>query len=168
MNKRIPLIMLIIALIIGGVITAYAVTTADGPSTSAGATATPTPTAKPQSAAEPSSTAVAADPASAGQYLDYNDTVIADSEGTRLLFFHAPWCPQCRSLESDIETEGVPSGITIIKVDYDSSQDLRQRYGVTQQTTFVEVNSAGEQQQKFVAFSDPSLSAVLAAMLSTP
>jgi thiol-disulfide isomerase/thioredoxin len=103
--------------------------------------------------------------ASAGAYVDYSDEAIARADGRVLLFFHAPWCPQCRSVESDILAQGVPDGVTIIKVDYDSRQDLRQRYGVTLQTTFVEVDAEGTQLQKHVAYDDPHLDAVVAAML---
>ena len=88
-------------------------------------------------------------------------TAIASAEGRVLLFFHAPWCPQCRSIEADIVAQGVPDGVTIIKVDYDSHQDLRQQYGVTLQTTFVEVDSAGEALQSYVAYDDPHLEAVI-------
>lgn len=100
-----------------------------------------------------------------GAYVEYSDDAIAQAEGRVLLFFHAPWCPQCRSVESDILAEGVPAGVTIVKVDYDSRQDLRQRYGVTLQTTFVEVDAGGAELQKHVAYDDPHLAAVIAAML---
>jgi thiol-disulfide isomerase/thioredoxin len=100
-----------------------------------------------------------------GAYVEYSNEAIAQAEGRVLLFFHAPWCPQCRSVESDIIAEGVPAGVTIIKVDYDSRQDLRQRYGVTLQTTFVEVDADGTELQKHVAYDDPHLAAVVAAML---
>jgi thiol-disulfide isomerase/thioredoxin len=101
----------------------------------------------------------------AGAYVEYSDDAIAQAEGRVLLFFHAPWCPQCRSVESDILAQGVPDGVTIIKVDYDSRQDLRQQYGVTLQTTFVEVDAEGTELQKHVAYDDPHLDAVIAAML---
>jgi thiol-disulfide isomerase/thioredoxin len=107
----------------------------------------------------------ASTPTTAGAYVDYSDDAIAQAEGRVLLFFHAPWCPQCRSVESDILAEGVPDGVTIVKVDYDSRQDLRQQYGVTLQTTFVEVDAAGTELQKHVAYDDPHLDAVIAAML---
>ncbi|WP_309713208.1 thioredoxin family protein [Pseudolysinimonas sp.] len=106
-----------------------------------------------------------APPPSVGAYVEYSDDAIAQAEGRVLLFFHAPWCPQCRSIESDILAEGVPAGVTIIKIDYDSRQDLRQQYGVTLQTTFVEVDAAGTELQKHVAYDDPHLAAVVAAML---
>lgn len=96
-----------------------------------------------------------------GSYIDYRDNVLADTSGTKLLFFHAPWCPQCRDLEADIRKNGVPDGITVIKVDYDSSQQLRKQYGVTLQTTIVKVGDNGALVKKFVAYDEPNLSAVL-------
>ena len=88
-----------------------------------------------------------------------------NADGRVILFFHATWCPQCVSADGDIKASGVPSGITIVKVDYDTNQDLRAEYGVTQQTTFVEVDSSGVKiQDNFVAYADPSLNAVLTAL----
>lgn len=98
-------------------------------------------------------------------YIDYTDTVIADTSGTKLLFFHAPWCPQCRDLETDIENNDVPSGVTIIKVDYDSNQSLRQKYGVTIQTTVVRVDDEGNLVDKFVAYDDPTLNSIIENLL---
>jgi thioredoxin-like negative regulator of GroEL len=96
----------------------------------------------------------------AGAYVDYNPGIIASTKGTKLLFFHAPWCPQCRALEADIKKVGVPSNTTIIKVDYDSNQSLRQQYGVTLQTTIVLVDDQGKLVEKFVAYDNPSLQAI--------
>lgn len=96
-----------------------------------------------------------------GAYVDYAADVIAKTPGTKLLFFYAPWCPQCRMLDADITARGVPDGTTIIKTDYDSNQALRQKYGVTIQTTFVRVDDAGNALQKFVAYDDPTLAAAL-------
>ncbi len=96
----------------------------------------------------------------AGAYIDYTDTVIAETEGTKILFFHAPWCPQCRDLEADIQANAIPAGVTIVKVDYDSNQALRQEYGVTIQTTIVRIDDEGNLVEKFVAYENPSLSAI--------
>lgn len=95
-----------------------------------------------------------------GAYIDYREGVIASTSGTKLLFFHAPWCPQCRDLEASINKDGVPSGVTIIKVDYDTSRELRQKYGVTLQTTVVRIDDSSTLIKKFVAYDDPSISAV--------
>ncbi len=90
-----------------------------------------------------------------GVYIDYEEDIVAKTAGTKLLFFHAPWCPQCRDLETDIKKQGVPDGVAIIKVDYDTNQALRKKYGVTLQTTFVKVNDNGDLEKKFVAYDDP-------------
>lgn len=96
----------------------------------------------------------------AGQYVDYSEGVVAETNGTKLLFFYAAWCPQCRALEADIESQGVPEGVTIIKVDYDTHQDLRQKYEVTLQTTVVRIDDEGNLIEKYVAYDDPTLQAV--------
>lgn len=98
--------------------------------------------------------------ATGGAYIDYSADVISNTAGRKILFFYAPWCPQCRAIDSDIIDEGVPEGLTVIKVDYDSNQDLRRQYGVTLQTTFVEVDDNGELVKKYVAYDEPTFEAV--------
>lgn len=83
-------------------------------------------------------------------YVDY-ETYAADPAAYAadghpvVLFFHADWCPDCRATEESLTTEGVPEGLTVVKVDYDSMTDLRQQYGVVQQHTFVQVDADGEE-----------------------
>lgn len=100
-----------------------------------------------------------------GTYKEYQEGLVASTDGVKILFFHAPWCPQCRMIEADIESEGVPNGITILKVDYDSNQTLRQKYGVTLQTTFVEIDSDGNELQKYVAYNEPTFASVKTNLL---
>lgn len=100
-----------------------------------------------------------------GTYVDYYEGIIANTAGTKLLFFHASWCPQCRTLESDIKASQIPGDVTIIKVDYDGHQALRQKYGVTIQTTLVRVDDSGNAIKKFVAYQDPSLDAAIKNLL---
>lgn len=95
-----------------------------------------------------------------GQYIDYKDGVVQNTTGVKILFFHAPWCPQCQALEADIKAKGVPSGVSIIKVDYDTNQALRQKYGVTIQTTLVKVDNDGNLVDKYVAYDYPTLVSV--------
>ncbi len=160
MDRR--LVPVVIGIAIAIVAAIVAVIVFAPPTTPGGApTASITATAESTPSLEPTATATA----TAGAYVEYSDDAIAQAEGRVLLFFHAPWCPQCRSVESDILAQGVPDGVTIIKVDYDSRQDLRQQYGVTLQTTFVEVDADGAEVQKHVAYDDPHLDAVVAAML---
>lgn len=78
-------------------------------------------------------------------YIEYSETALADSSGSnRVLFFHAPWCSVCNFYEGQIEEQGVPGDITILKIDYDSEDELKQRYNVTTQSTFVLLNEKGE------------------------
>lgn len=97
---------------------------------------------------------------SAGNYIDYQAGIIEKTPGTKLLFFHAPWCPQCRALESDIKSQTLPKDLTIIKVDYDSMQELRKKYGVTMQTTIVKVDDSGNLVDKYVAYDYPTFQSV--------
>lgn len=101
-----------------------------------------------------------------GAFVDYQEGLVASTDGTRLLFFHAPWCPQCRMIEADIKEQGVPNGVTVLKVDYDSNQVLRQKYGVTLQTTFVKVDRNGEAIKKYVAYNEPTFESVKTNLIS--
>ncbi len=97
-----------------------------------------------------------------GQYVEYDEAKLAASENDNYLFFHAPWCPQCRSIEASINAGGeIPKGVTIYKIDYDSNQPLRKKYGVTLQTTFVKVDNQGNFIDKYVAYDNPTIEAVV-------
>ncbi len=111
----------------------------------------------------PAASAPATPGASAGAYLEYSDGIIAKTAGTKVLFFYASWCPNCRALEKDIKAGPIPADLTIIKVDFDNSTDLRQKYGVTLQTTVVYVDDDGAELAKEVLAEDPSLDALVAA-----
>jgi len=154
MNKKVFVLIVVIVLAIGGGMIFLLSSTTDK-------------TAKQEmigSEARPSSQTGPTDQEAAenqpGAYIDYSQSAIADTDGTKLLFFHAPWCPQCRDLEADIKRNDIPAGVTIIKVDYDTNQSLRQKYGVTIQTTVVRIDDQGNLVSKFVAYDDPSLNAV--------
>ena len=101
--------------------------------------------------------------AAAGAYVDYSDGIIETTDGTKVLFFHATWCPNCRALEKDINASAIPAGLTIFKVDFDNATDLRQKYGVTLQTTVVFVDDDGSELGKTILAEDPSLDALVAA-----
>lgn len=120
----------------------------------------PTDTATPSGEGE---SATAGEATAAGSYVDFSEDVLAQAAGTKVLFFHASWCPKCRALEKDILSSTIPAGLTIIKVDYDNSTALRQKYGVTLQTTVVYVDDDGSELSKKVLADDPSLDALVAA-----
>ena len=110
---------------------------------------------------QPSTTPATESPPSAGAYIDYNDeSFSATKDSRRILFFHAPWCPQCRALDTAIRNQSLPKGITILKVDYDTNQSLRQKYGVTLQTTFVEVDAKNTKLASYVGYESPTYDAL--------
>ena len=120
---------------------------------SPGASSAPTVTMAPSTAASGGSAAAASDAAvPAGAYLtraEYTEQA-ASRAGTKVVyFFHAPWCPTCRATEKAIARDGIPAGLTLVKVDYDSEDDLRKQYGVTTQHTFVQVDPSGAEIAKW-------------------
>lgn len=86
-----------------------------------------------------------------GTYVDYNESQVASAatNGDAVLFFHASWCPSCKTLDSSISSGEVPAGLTIMKVNYDKENDLRKKYGVTYQHTLVQVDANGDMIQKW-------------------
>lgn len=100
-------------------------------------------------------------PQTPGAYKDYSSAEVAATAGKKVLFFHAPWCPQCRQLDAEIKAGSLPSGVTVFKIDYDSNQALRQKYGVTLQTTFVTIDDNGNLVKKYVAYDEPTLAALI-------
>jgi thioredoxin 1 len=81
-----------------------------------------------------------------GTYATYAPEKLAlANEGKVVLHFHADWCPICRTLEEEIlaNPAGIPSGVHLLKVDYDTATSLKRKYGVTYQHTFVQVDAQG-------------------------
>lgn len=78
-----------------------------------------------------------------------------------ILFFHASWCPSCRSLNDDITANigSVTQGLQILKIDYDTNVELRKKYKITTQHTLVQVDAKGTLVKKWLGV--PSLSDLL-------
>lgn len=86
----------------------------------------------------------------AGSYITYDEYMksmdsMAKEEGPVVLFFNASWCPDCQAMDKELKGNpgAIPAGVTLVSVDYDSHNDLRQKYGVTMQHTFVQVDKDG-------------------------
>ena len=138
---------------------ALALAGCSGGEESARTTPSPAPTSSSPSAPAPQpSTATSSEaapaPAAKSGYVTY-DEYSADKgaydQGDVVLFFHASWCPTCQRAEKNLEADpaSIPSDLTIVKVDYDSSSDMKQQYGVTVQHTFVQVDDSGAQLTKW-------------------
>jgi thioredoxin 1 len=104
------------------------------------------------SAEESAEAAAPADSVQPGAYVDladYESDPTAYQSGAVVLFFAASWCPTCQAADESLTRAGVPDGLTVVKVDYDEETDLKRRYGVTVQHTFVQVDTDGNQLAKF-------------------
>lgn len=81
-----------------------------------------------------------------GSYTEYHEALLAYADqGKVVLFFHAPWCPSCRSYDKKITNDPnlIPDDVVVLKTDYDTETELKKKYGVTYQHTFVQVDSEG-------------------------
>jgi thioredoxin 1 len=93
-----------------------------------------------------------------GNYMtlaDYNAKPEKFAETKVIYFFHASWCPTCQAIDKEITSDPskIPAGVTIIKTDFDTSTDLRKKFGVTQQYTFVQVDKANNKSSLWSASS---------------
>ncbi|MDD5165182.1 MAG: thioredoxin family protein [Candidatus Pacebacteria bacterium] len=98
-----------------------------------------------------------------GSYEAYapEKVMLASSTHDVVLFFRAGWCPTCRAVDADIKVNlsKIPSSLSILDVNYDDSTALKQKYGVTYQHTFVQVDKDGNLIKKWSA--SPTLSAIV-------
>ena len=97
-----------------------------------------------------------------GSYEAYSPEKISRAEmGDVVLFFHASWCPACRGLNSNIESNlgSIPEGVSILKTNYDEETALKKKYGVTYQHTLVQVDKDGNLIKKWSG--SPSLDRLL-------
>lgn len=98
-----------------------------------------------------------------GSYEPYASAKLSMADaGDVVLFFRASWCPTCKTVDADIRAkkDSIPGGLTILDVDYDNSADLKKKYGVTYQHTFVQVDSKGNLIKKWAG--SPTLTAIVA------
>lgn len=83
-----------------------------------------------------------------GSYLTFKDYEASKerfADADVVLFFNANWCSTCKIARDNIESnlESIPSNLAIVVVDFDNETDLRKKYGVTIQHTFVQIDKDG-------------------------
>lgn len=101
----------------------------------------------------PTESAEAAAPDS-GAYIslaEYEGSKDMYDAGEVVLFFAADWCPTCQEATENLEADptAIPAGLAIVRVDYDDSDELKKKYGVTVQHTFVQVDADGNEIAKW-------------------
>lgn len=97
-----------------------------------------------------------------GSYEVYSPEKLAwAKDGKVVLFFKASWCPTCKVVDVDIKSNlsAIPKDTYILEVNYDNSSELKKKYGVTYQHTFVQVDENGAQIAKWSG--SPTLASLL-------
>lgn len=82
------------------------------------------------------------------RYTTYSDAAFtATADKKRVLFFHASWCPTCRPADAEFRQRfsEIPEDVVLFKTDYDTSTELKNKYNVTYQHTYVQVDAEGNQ-----------------------
>ncbi len=100
----------------------------------------------------------------AGSYEAYSaeKIMLASDSHDVVLFFRAGWCPTCVAVDKDIKANisNIPSDLSILDVNYDTSSDLKKKYGVTYQHNFVQVDKDGNLIKKWSG--SPTLAKLIA------
>lgn len=127
-------------------------TSADSPESNEAAAAAETALAETPLAETPSA-GTGSGPGAYIDFADYEANKAAYDSTDVVLFFNAAWCSTCKVARDNIESDlsAIPSDLTIVLVDFDSAQDLRKKYGVTVQHTFVQVDPAGNELAKWAS-----------------
>ncbi len=101
----------------------------------------------------------------AGTYETYSPEKLSlAKDGKVVLFFKASWCPTCKAVDADIvaQLKSIPAGTHILIVDYDTAKDLKKKYAVTYQHTFVQVDAEGKLLKKWSG--SPTLASLVAEL----
>lgn len=86
------------------------------------------------------------------RYVEYSKKSYDETAGKRrVLFFYANWCPTCRPTDANFKENltKIPEDVVVIRVNYNDTdtdreeKDLAQKYGVTYQHTFVQIDKDG-------------------------
>lgn len=92
------------------------------------------------------------------RYVEYsNESYDGASDKRRILFFYASWCPTCRVADPNIRqnVSQIPKDVVVLRVNYNDPETdedemkLAQKYNITYQHTFVQVDSQGNEVAKW-------------------
>ena len=91
------------------------------------------------------------DPGISTRYVDYSSNSLSKAtanNGRAVLFFAAlAWCPSCQAADRDFKAnfDKVTEDVSILKVDYDKDSAMKQKYAITMQDTFIQVDKDGKE-----------------------
>jgi len=96
------------------------------------------------------------------RYTTYTDGVIGNGQ-TSVLFFHATWCPACKKNNGLLEEwyGAEEFSRSVYKIDFDTATELRQKFGITGQDTFIVIDGSGNEIERVQFPTDSALRALL-------
>lgn len=86
-------------------------------------------------------------------YINFNSQNFeSNKDKRRVLFFYANWCTTCRPVNAEFlsNSNQLPEDVVVYRVNYrdsdtdDTEKELAEKYKITYQHTFVQVNQQGE------------------------
>ena len=92
------------------------------------------------------------------RYQEYSSTTFDNSANNRrVLFFFASWCPTCIPADKNFResVNRIPEDVTVLRVNYNDPETdaeekaLAQKYGITYQHTFVQIDGQGKEITKW-------------------
>lgn len=93
-----------------------------------------------------------------GLYDTYDSSRVAEATGRVVLFFHSAGCSSCENLEKDLLLNrlNIPTGLTILDVDFENGTEFKEKYGVIYNHTLVEIDNQGNLIKKWTGSSNLS------------
>jgi len=90
--------------------------------------------------------------AKTSRYVEYSKSAFAEAaDKKRVIYFHANWCPICRPTNEEFmqRASDIPDDVVVFKTDYDTETELKKKYAITYQHTFVQVDKQGNEVTKW-------------------
>lgn len=87
------------------------------------------------------------------KYLDYSPERISLAENDQiLLLFTADWCVSCKQLDTDIlnNISTIPEDILILKVNYESDTQTKDKYQVDTPHTIISIDNQGNERKRWI------------------
>jgi hypothetical protein len=84
-------------------------------------------------------------------YETYSASPEKYSASNVVLFYNAYWCSTCKAARDGFESgiDAMPEDLTIVLVDFDENTEMRKKHDVIVQHTFVQIDSAGNELQRW-------------------
>lgn len=88
-----------------------------------------------------------------GIYTAYDSSLLSNAnDGDVVLFFKANWCPTCNALDANLQAnlDEIPSDLSILTLNYDTENELKDKYNIRTQHTLVQVDATGNELNQWV------------------